>query len=99
MTLLSYLRRDQRGNSSVLSVILLTTILAIGAIVGLSTVRIHIVQSLGDVATALENLNQSYSISATVFFNDTSPSLPLLDPPNAEPYCLNVQVAPSGEAP
>lgn len=102
MSVMTRFWRCERGDSSVLSMIFITTILAIGAIVGLSTVRMHVVQQLGDIAVALENLDQSFSLAlptGTVVFNDTSPPLPLLDPNNAAPACLNVQVAASDEAP
>lgn len=43
--------------------ILIATILVIGMIVGLTTVRDQIVQELGDVAVHFAALNQSYSFS------------------------------------
>ena len=43
--------------------LLLVLIIAIGGIVGLSTFRIVIIQSFGDVVQALLSLNQSYSIT------------------------------------
>jgi hypothetical protein len=43
--------------------ILTTTILAIGMIVGLVVLRNQVVQELGDTGTAIGNLNQSYSFT------------------------------------
>ena len=43
--------------------VLIATILVIGMIVGLTTVRDQIVQELGDVAVHLAQMNQSYSFS------------------------------------
>ena len=63
---------DTRGEASAASMLLLMTILALGAIAGLTTFRDQLVQELGDVATALESVNQSYSLSSTSFFNDTN---------------------------
>ncbi len=60
--------RDQRGEVSATSVILLYAILALGAIVGLVSLRNEMVQELGDIGVALRNLNQSFSV---VFNGDT----------------------------
>jgi Flp pilus assembly pilin Flp len=87
MRTLAHLWHDNSGAASAMSVILITTILALGCIVGLTTLRDQIVQELGDVSIALENLNQSYS-TASGTFTDTGP-FPT-DPPNAEPACLDV---------
>ena len=79
-----------------MSVLLLTTILAIGAIVGLTSVRNQIVQEFGDMAVALESLNQSFTMGTITFVD---PPTTLTDPAGAEPACLNVQVPADGEAP
>jgi len=46
-------------------IMLVATILVIGAIVGLKSVRDSVVTELADVAQALGNVNQSYSYSGT----------------------------------
>lgn len=53
--------RDDRAAVSPVALIFVTTIVAIGAMVGLVTVRDQVVQQFGDVAVALEALDQSYS--------------------------------------
>lgn len=79
--------RDQRGEVSMSSVLLLTVILAIGAIVGLTTLRDQLVQEFGDVGVALESLNQSYSSAFGTF---TDPGTTLTDPAGAPPACIAI---------
>ena len=55
--------RDERGFVASADLILISTILLLGVIVGLVTVRDQIVQELGDLGSAVGNLNQSYSFS------------------------------------
>ena len=83
--------RDQRGESSAMAMILLTTIVAFGALTGLVTVRNHIVQEMGDFALAIENLNQSFTTSNATFV-DLGP-FPT-DPVNAAPACLDLTISP-----
>ena len=87
MTLIQLLWRDQRGETTSMALVLLTTIVALGAIVGLVTLRDQIVQELGDVSIAIESLNQSVSSSMGEYV-DTGP-FPT-DPPGAEPACLSI---------
>ena len=91
MSLLRALWNDQRGESSSISLILLTTILALGAVAGLTTLRDQIVQELGDIALALENINQSYTAAGSTFV-DTGP-FPT-DPEGSEPACLDLSIPP-----
>lgn len=91
MKLFQRLWRDQRGESSAMAMILLTTIVAFGALTGLVTVRNQIVQEFGDFALAVENLNQSFTTSNATFV-DTGP-FPT-DPAGDAPACLNVSVSP-----
>lgn len=59
------LYREEQGVMVIIDYVLLGTIVAIGAIVGLVTVRDAIVQELGDVGIGLENLQQNYTVSMT----------------------------------
>ena len=58
---LKQLWRDERGAINSTDIVLITTILIIGSIVGLVCLRNQIVQELGDIATAVGALNQSYT--------------------------------------
>ena len=74
LAMLTQLWRDERGDTAVTSLILLTTILVIGTLVGLVTVRDQVVQELGDLAQALENVDQSFSYTingSSVSYIDT----------------------------
>ena len=57
---------DQRGVVATTDLILIATILVLGTIVGLATLRNSVVQEFGDLATAIGSLNQSYSYSGNV---------------------------------
>ena len=63
--LVQRLARDERGFASAVGLIFLFAILVIGVIVGLVTVREHIVTEFGDVAVALDNLSQSFCALGT----------------------------------
>lgn len=54
---------DEGGFVVSADLILISTILVIGVLVGLVTLRDQVVQEFGDLATAVGNLNQSYSFS------------------------------------
>lgn len=87
--------RDERGSTGAMGLLLLATIVAIGAIVGLATLRDQVVQEFGDIAVALESLDQSFSGGPYGSYDD--PPTALTDPPNLEPACMSVQVPPSNE--
>ena len=92
---LTNLWRDQRGFTSTLSTILLVTVVAIGAVVGLTTLRDQLVQELGDVATALENLDQSYDAPGYGSYDDLGPSSPGADVDQAGQAPGNLSVVPA----
>lgn len=102
--------RDSRGESSFLGLILLAAIAAIGIIVGLVSVRDAIVQEFGDVAVALDRLDQSYDILVInqctgagtelwtcSYKDDGLTGHILLDEPGAPPTCLDLSQAPTAE--
>ncbi len=64
MSLLKALWHDRRGVVYSMDVILVSTILALGTIVGLVCLRNQVLQELNDVANAVGSLNQSYSYSS-----------------------------------
>ncbi|MHB8901758.1 MAG: hypothetical protein ACYC6Y_23630 [Thermoguttaceae bacterium] len=89
--------RDQGGGIPALSTLLLYTILVLGITVGLITLRDQLVQEYGDLAVALDHLDQSWSVTVngnTRGFTDTSS---LTDLSNQEPAGLSVQETPVGE--
>jgi Flp pilus assembly pilin Flp len=63
--MLSRLWKEEAGAIVSAEIVLIMTILVIGMIVGLKSVRDSVVTELADVAQAFANLDQSYSFSAT----------------------------------
>lgn len=95
---------DVRGGIAPVEMILVTSLTAIGAMIGLAVIRDAVVQEMGDVAVALDNVDQSFSGTIThatlgtlwiASFSDDAATL--TDPAGDEPACLNVQVSPTEE--
>ncbi len=87
--------RDTRGQISLAMLVLLVSIVCLGSIVGLATVRDYVVQEFGDAAVAIDSLDQSYSVEIVINgnppvyeaqYDDPGPSL--TDPAGAPPACL-----------
>ncbi|NUQ64292.1 MAG: hypothetical protein HUU20_17625 [Pirellulales bacterium] len=97
MTTWRRLWRDERGELTALGVLLIYTVLALGAIVGLVALRNQIVQELGDLAVALRNLDQSFSvvIGGTTYEYDDDETGSLLDEPNEPPAGIDLGVPPA----
>ena len=64
MRMLSRLWADDLGAVISAELVLVLTILVLGMIVGLTSLRDQVVQELADVGAAISQLNQSYSFSA-----------------------------------
>ena len=64
------LRRDEAGFVATTDLLLLTTIVVLGIILGLVVFRNQVVQEFVDMAMALGHLNQSYTYFGT---NDSEP--------------------------
>ena len=64
MYILQRLWADEAGFAVSAELVMICTILVLGSIVGLTTVRDQLVQELADVAAAIGTVNQSYSFSA-----------------------------------
>lgn len=80
---------ETSGSVDAASFLLLATITALGILCGAATFRDQLVQEFGDVATDLERLDQSYSITigtVSCSFTDTVPSnAQPVDPAGASP--------------
>ena len=68
--------KDRSGETSVLSLVLICTIIAIGATVGLTAYRDQVVQELGDLSVAIESLDQSFTAGPYGTFADPGPFPP-----------------------
>jgi len=99
---------DEAGFVVSSELVLIATVLVIGLLAGLATLRDQVVQELGDVAAAISDVNQSYSFSAitahtsstagTVFDDTTDLCDANGEPTDAEPNCIDVvEPATAGE--
>ncbi len=103
---------DEKGTTGVASIVLITSILSLGALVGLATVRDHLVQQFGDLSVSLDHLDQSYFYEAfidgnhdgdysdpedCVFSGQYFDGTALVDAVGAAPACLNLSLEPEPE--
>jgi len=100
---------DERGMHSPEAMIIMTTIVVVGCMVGMVTLRDHISQQFGDVAVALDSLDQSFRFrfvhdnNGDGDFDDedefefegsfADDSPTLTDLAGQAPACLNMKVA------
>lgn len=102
MKMIAQLWNDEAGFIASTELVLIATILVLGMITGLHTVRNSVVQELGDVAQAIGNVNQSYdyagatghssSTAGSNYGDNTDYCDAQIDPSGLEPACLNVKV-------
>jgi Flp pilus assembly pilin Flp len=102
------LYRDEDGIVAVSDYVLLGTIVAIGAVVGLVTLRDSVIQELGDVGIGLENLQQNYTVSmtfatvsggtTTTSFGYTTDNDPTEQPSGQSTAGIDLSIAPSDES-
>ena len=74
--------QDQRGVINTTDLILTTTILVLGMVVGLVVLRNQVVQELGDTSTAIGNLNQSYSFTGRTIGDHSVADSSYIDEPD-----------------
>jgi hypothetical protein len=107
MQMLRRLWNDESGFIASTDLLILSTIVVLGMIVGLVTFRDQVVQELGDMAAAVGALDQSYSYGATVIggfsvagssFADLSDFCDEGDNVGAPPECIEFTAA-SDEGP
>ena len=94
MTTLRHLWRDESGFVASTGWILFSAVFIVGVTVGMVALRNQIVQEFGDMAAALDQLDQSFSIEDGASYTDSSS---FDDPIDAEPAGLSVQVSPVDE--
>ena len=97
---------DEAGFVVSTDLIMVTTVLVVGMLVGIVTLRDQVVQELGDLASAVGHLNQSYSYTGDTgdgseVAGSSYEDLPDLgdedDTPNEEPDGLSILVTPDNE--
>jgi Flp pilus assembly pilin Flp len=74
MNMLRRLWKDEHGFVASTELILIATILVIGMVVGLATVRNAVVQELGDIAMAIGSINQTYGYTGVTGRPSTGPT-------------------------
>lgn len=99
MNMLTKFWNDEAGFVVSSELVLIGTILVLGVVVGLATVRDQVVQELGDLALAISNINQSYSFSGvtghtsstagSVFADLTDFCDTTADASGSEPECID----------
>ena len=90
---------DQRGTIEISSWFAMVVMVALGSIVGLSNLRMEITQQFGDVAQALEAIDQSYSYTVNNVTSTYADSSVFSAPtPGTAPAGINVSYgcAPEG---
>lgn len=111
MKLVQRLWNDEAGFIVSAELVLIATVLVIGMLVGLVTIRDQVVQELADVADAFSEIDQSYSYSgvtghasstAGTIFNDTHDYCEVANGsdqvPANEPQCVEINaITPSQE--
>ncbi len=95
-------RQIWRDDSAVvvsIELILILTVLILGLIVGLATLRDKVVNELGDLAVTFGSLNQSFSLSGATGHHSSSAGSDFIDlvddgdgpdTPGCEPACISV---------
>lgn len=89
--------RNESGVIHAAGYLLIVTIISIGMLAGLSTVRIHLVQTLADTAVSLERLDQSYSFAVGASTSVFADSVTATDAAGVEPAGISVQEAAASE--
>ncbi|MDA1053218.1 MAG: hypothetical protein O3C40_22430 [Planctomycetota bacterium] len=94
MKMLRQLWLDEHGVLATTDLLLLTTILVIGMIVGLTSLRDSVVQELADMASAVGSLDQSYSFANFTFASFSVAGSSFGDPANVCLGGVDVTLAP-----
>ena len=88
---------DDDGAVVSAELVLIASILVLGMVVGLATLREHVVQELGDFAAALAQVQQTYSFSGITGHNSRVAGTDFVDQPDE---CQTVFIDdPAGEGP
>lgn len=104
--LVNRLWSDDAGFVVSSELVLIATVLVIGLLVGMVTIRDQLVQELGDVADAIANVNQSYSFSAVTGHHSSTAGSDLDDQEDdcdqtaptagSAPACIGLATNPNG---
>lgn len=94
---------DESGFVVSTELVLIATVLVLGMVVGLTTLRDQVIAELADVAAAFSNSNQSYSFTGitghssstagSVFTDNLDFCDQVIDPPGQDPHCIAIVAA------
>jgi Flp pilus assembly pilin Flp len=94
MKMASKLWMDEAGFIVSSELVLLATIVVIGVIAGMTTVRDQVVTELSDVADAISEVDQSYSVAGIVGHSATTAAFQFNDDPD---FCEVAGADPSAD--
>ena len=110
MKLFARLWADEAGFVVSSELFLIATVMVVGLLAGLTTVRDQVVQELADVADAVSEIDQSYSYASVTahntstagsWFDDTSDACDndgnINSGSNTAPQCISIRVLPDVE--
>ncbi len=97
MRIASQFWMDESGSVSPFATVLLMTILLLGLLPGVVTLRDQIVQEFGDMAVAIESLDQTYSYSFNGVTSEYIDSSSLSDPEGSAPAGLDLTISATSE--
>ncbi|MBX3413422.1 MAG: hypothetical protein KF708_12100 [Pirellulales bacterium] len=83
MLVLHRLWKEEAGAIVSSELVLIATLLVIGVVTGLSSVRTAVVTELGDVADAIGTINQSFSFGGTTGHHSATSASAFTDTPDA----------------
>jgi len=83
MLVLQRLWKEEAGAIVSSELVLIATLLVIGVVTGLSSVRTAVVTELGDVADAIGTINQSFSFGGTTGHHSATSASAFTDTPDA----------------
>jgi len=94
MNLLERLWHDEAGLVVTTELVVCTVVLIVGMIVGMVAVRDQVAQEFGDLAAALESLDQSFHVDDWASYTDEGTGT---DPQGEEPSGMSVQASATDE--
>ena len=96
MRVLRQLWADEAGFVVSSELVLVATMLVLGMIVGLTSLRNQVVQELGDLAVAIGNFEQSYQFSSVIGHTASTAGSMFVD---NDDYCDNGGIDPINDPP
>jgi len=96
MNLMKQLLRDESGFVVSSELVLVSTILVIGMVTGLATVRDAVVQELADTSKAIGNIEQSYTFNGITAHTSATNGSNFVDAPD---FCEDGNQGTHGDAP